>query len=189
MWGKIIEIIEKSWKEKRQPRRQLAQCVYMLYLSLEHCNNSYQIYKKTPTIDNYGNWFGAIQELINTFDSIKPLLSIYDEAVLISLQSWINPHFAAYRMVNSEGTRILSDGKYLASLNIVIKFDESFENAVQALKNFIKNNFSMEEIFSSKIKTKWKKYFSFKAKAKVSYAKRQGKYRFSSAHSENNGAD
>lgn len=144
MLPKLIEIIEKVWSEKRQPQNRLVKSMINLYKAIHNCHETYVHYNEYPKKENLKKWKDAINNLSSNYKNLEIPLEFYAARI----------HMMTGSYINTEEERLVEiDDDFLICLH---KSNQSLEDKINSdsikdeIRDFTKNNFSMEEIFEAK---------------------------------------
>jgi len=162
MWAKLIEIIERRWQESRQPRKQLAKAIVVLYGALMNCHQAFLRHRNDPNLDTLRNWALSLDSLITTINNLEDTLRIFDASLYARLKHYVASERRQAQSCRPEALAQmgLEELSYLLSEDPLepfkpvtgqVDFDSisntDFEDAVRQLGDFIKTNFKLEEIF------------------------------------------
>lgn len=157
--SKLIDLTIKRWSDQQQPRAQTARAFAQLHSSLTQCHKAFTEYQNDPSPFLHRRWGLAIDSFTATLGDSDATLSIFDEQLTNGLRHYIVSE-----------RRLYSDPESLAEISIQelvqISYEiglpspgtslkksgidlSDFEEAGSRLAEFIRTNFSLEEIYGS----------------------------------------
>lgn len=168
----IIDLFKKYLPEKPNPRAKAARAFVNLYNSLIECHESYILWQKKnrgKKSKEYIVWQKSISGLSNALDKIRNQLKIfapdiykymreyrasemaisnYDDLNKKDLDLLINSGLIA-PILNITGSLIDENLSKITEKELVITFtkDSSFKKTEELLRNYIKQEFKIEDLF------------------------------------------
>jgi hypothetical protein len=156
MGKKVVDIAWEKVKEKRAPRRRLAQAVLRIQESLVRCHEAYLRFKKTPSAQD--EYFDAIGQLIRTLFLVKNVLPVLDPNVSAALIDYTGDEVDTYVYPLERVS-----GKYPRFRDLATKDKDAFKTlalswgatgtapefktVLAELRRFLKENFTVDEMF------------------------------------------
>jgi hypothetical protein len=159
MWTKLIEIVKARWQHAQQPRHRLAKAAINLYGGMNNCHEAFLNFKAAQTDANFANFVFSIDALISTLQNLNPKFKIFDPELSEQLQRYISgENRAAHICQPREHVRfqikLLRQVVNLEShmMDLPIETLGNFDQALETFGNFIKDHFTIEEIFAVEAK-------------------------------------
>ena len=159
MWTQLVEIVKARCQRSRHPRRHLAKAVTTCYGGMNNCHEAFLNYKTGQTDSNFANFVFSIDALISTLHNLNPKLNIFDPELSAQLQHYtLGENRADY--IHQPHDHVRFQIKLLRQMikleaNIMelsIETLGDFDQALEKLGNFIKDHFTIEEIFAAEAK-------------------------------------
>lgn len=153
---KAMEIAWEKVKEKRAPRRRLAQAILRIQESLVRCHEAYLKFKRTPS--SRDEYLEAIGQLIRTMHLVKGVLPILDPKLSASLMDYTGDEVDTYMYPLEQVS-----GRYPAFKELAVPDKKAFESLLVSwgvtgeapefnilladIRRFLKENFTVDEMF------------------------------------------
>ena len=159
MWTQLVEIVKARCQHSRHPRHRLAKAVTTCYGGMNNCHEAFLNYKTDQTDTNFANFVFSIDALISTLHNLNPKFNIFDPELSAQLQHYtLEENRAAY--IHQPHDRVRFQIKLLRQMikleaNIMelsIETLGDFDQALETLGNFIKDHFTIQEIFAAEAK-------------------------------------
>lgn len=153
---KAIEVAWEKLKEKRAPRRRLAQAMLRIQESLVRCQESYLKFNQTPSCRD--EYLDAIGQLIRTLFLVKDVLPVLDPKISEALVDYTGDEVDSY-MYPIERV----SGKYPHFRDLAPEDQRAFETLALSwgatgtvpefkallveVRRFLKENFTVDDMF------------------------------------------
>ena len=154
LFDALVEIIDRRWKEYREPRRRFVKAIKKLLSSLEKCHDSFLEYQGDASKANLRNWRKSLEALEKTVRRIEPTVKIFQANfwAVLSLYTW-EEFFLVYaeetgKFHQRDYKKELEEIKvktYLASIDILTQHDSHAEYALSEPRHSFHDPFSERE--------------------------------------------
>lgn len=155
----VKKLLDVSWekiKEKRAPRRRLAQAVLRIQESLIRCQEAYSAYQQSPASED--DYYEAIGQLIRTLYVVRDILPVLDPQIAAKIIDYTGDEVENYEypLASTKGKYAafneLSDGekKYFKHLTMswgATGIPPNFNELISDLRRFLRDNFTVDDMF------------------------------------------
>ncbi|HET9254501.1 MAG TPA: hypothetical protein VFO16_04780 [Pseudonocardiaceae bacterium] len=149
MWEVIAEILERRWSERQSPRRQLVKDITTLYRAMSDSMAAYEEFCHSYSDKSRKNWDRHVNKLVRAVKHLDPALEIFAPAV--------RPIVGNFTLLEYKCTEAEFDPAFTVDRSVLIAesrvilhvFTKSFDSAHRALREFIRENFTIEEIHAA----------------------------------------
>lgn len=148
---KLIELLMKKYLDEKSKRHRIAKLFTTLYFDLDKCNIAFKEYQLQPHSVNFVIWEDRVRALLSSFSKVNESLIIFDHelAALMYTYCEIESYFcecrqpvAVWNVLTRENT--LGIGKTEEIDPDLL--NSSINELLEKMRNFIKNNFTIEDI-------------------------------------------
>jgi hypothetical protein len=153
---KALDFAWEKVKEKRAPRRRLAQAVLRIQESLVRCQEAYLRFKRSPSTRE--EYLDAIGQLIRTLFLVKDVLPVLDPKISAALIDYAGDEVDTYMYPLEQVA-----GKYPRFRDLAPEDKRAFESLVLSwgatgeapefkallvdIRRFLRENFTVDEMF------------------------------------------
>jgi hypothetical protein len=131
-------------------RAEFVRLVVMLFTAVRACHQAYLRYKEQYTGETYESWAASIVTLRSAIESLAATLHVFAPNVFTSVAEYgDSEEFGPYRpkTIGSEFLMSLPDRVYHSDYIARMGGTVGFDVVIDQLGKFIRENFSMEEVF------------------------------------------
>ena len=156
MWEAIIKALIETFQKRTAPRRKLVQVTRHLYSCMNACHREYVALRRSQGSDSWGNegeaWRQEIIKLIAALWEMQDVLDIFAPEVATALKGYVAREVESYYRPSSVDILALPPAeldKYELLVSSVwhdAEMSTEFDNALQALRKFMRDTFTQEEL-------------------------------------------
>ena len=148
MWSKIIEIIEKRWREK--PRRDLVRNILEFRYSLIICQINFNKYNDQRKEELKWEWWDSIQNLIYALIKIDHVLSIFSPVAKEHIGRYLADEMSQIEIGATFATIAMDVGGLPWNIRrMELPNEPNLDPVIQKIDEFIRDKFKPEEIQSA----------------------------------------
>ena len=127
-------------------KAEFARIIVLLFTSVRNCHSAYLRWKSAPTGENLQIWRQAVAALDSVLTTLSLSLHILAPDVFENVAYYMDLESTAYRRVDTSLGQLTHLGGYYYD---DVHEGTDFTDILSGLSEFIRSNFTMEEIFEA----------------------------------------